>query len=101
MESQHELAGVLPLRQELRSLLPQLFVGDDATRREIAAQMQQVSDTQLVALAAQMLDLNADRKQEILEAGSLATRLVMLYEDLFTTLEVTQGMLEPDPAQLN
>ena len=100
-ESQQELAGVLGLRRELRALLPDVFATDEKTRREMAGQLQEVSDTQLVALAAQILELDSDRKQEILEAKSLADRLVMLYEDLFTTMELTANHPEPNAEQLN
>ncbi|MCU0234195.1 MAG: LON peptidase substrate-binding domain-containing protein, partial [Thermoanaerobaculales bacterium] len=81
------LAGVSQLREELRGVLPELLEIDDAARGQFAQHMAGVSDAQLVALACQVLELPSDRKQEVLEAASLADRFLLLYEDLYRHLE--------------
>lgn len=101
-QSAQRLAGIQPLRQELRTLLPRLVDVDNSTREMLVRQMSEVTDTQLVALACQILELGADRKQQILEAPSLTDRFLMVYEDVYKHLE-----LNPDddgelgPAMLN
>jgi len=87
-QSAQRLAGIQPLRQELRTLLPRLVDIDDSTRQMLARQMSDVTDTQLVALACQILELGADRKQQVLEAPSLADRFLMVYEDVYRHLEL-------------
>jgi Lon protease-like protein len=95
------LAGVSQLREELRALLPELLEIDDAARGQFAQHMAGVSDAQLVALACQVLELPSDRKQEVLEAASLADRFLLLYEDLYRHLEANPGLREIAPEQLN
>ncbi len=85
-------AGIQPLRQELRGLLPRLVNADDATRALLAGQMQEVSDTQLIALACQILELGANRKQDILEAPSHVERFLMVYEDVYRHLELNPSL---------
>ena len=101
-ESAQRLAGILPLRQELRTMLPRLLEADDSTRTMLARQMAEVTDTQLIALACQILELDADRKQELLEAPSQTDRFLMIYEDVYRHLELNpdeEGDL--DPSMLN
>jgi hypothetical protein len=81
------LAGIQPLRQELRSMLPRLVDADDSTQSLLVRQMEEVSDTQLIALACQILELGADRKQAILEAASQIDRFLMVYEDVYRHLD--------------
>lgn len=96
-----ELAGLSPLRQELRALLPRLVDIDDEVRGQLEEQMQEVSDLQLVALGAQILELGPGRKQALLEAPDQVSRFLMLYEDLYTHLEINPELGEVDPGQLN
>jgi len=101
-QSAQRLAGIQSLRQELRSLLPRLVDLDSSTRAMLTRQMSEVTDTQLVALACQILELGADRKQQVLEAPGLTDRFLMIYEDVYRHFE-----LNPDdddelgPAMLN
>jgi Lon protease-like protein len=81
------LAGIQPLRQELRSMLPRLVDADESTQALLRRQMEEVSDTQLIALACQILELGADRKQAILEAASQTDRFLMVYEDVYRHLD--------------
>lgn len=76
-----------PMRAELRAVLPSLVQTDDETRSQLAEQLSDVGDDQLVALASQILELEADRKQGILEATSRADRFTLVYEDLYQHLE--------------
>lgn len=86
-ESPKRLAGIRPLRQELRTLLPTLVDLDDSSREQFANHMAEVSDAQLIALASQILELPSDRKQTLLEAGTLSERFLMVYEDLYRHLD--------------
>jgi len=85
--SAQRLAGIQPVRQELRSLLPTLLDADKSTRESLASQLDEVSDTQLIALACQILELPADRKQQILEAESQTNRFMMVHEDVYRHLD--------------
>lgn len=100
-DSSAELAGLSPLRHELRNLLPRLVDTDDEVRGQLEAQMLEVSDIQLVALGAQILELGSTRKQELLEAPDQISRFMMLYEDLYTHFEINPELGEVDPSQLN
>ncbi len=86
-ESPVRLAEIRPLRQELRSLLPGLVDLDGAAREQFARHMVDASDSQLIALACQILEIPSDRKQALLEAGSLSDRFLMIYEDLYRHLD--------------
>ena len=86
-ESPKRLAEIRPLRQELRSLLPGLVDLDGAAREQFARHMVDASDSQLIALACQILEIPSDRKQALLEAGSLSDRFLMIYEDLYRHLD--------------
>jgi Lon protease-like protein len=100
-ESPKRLAGIRPLRQELRSLLPGLVDLDDSSRDQFARHMAEVSDAQLVALAAQILELGSERKQFLLEAGTLSDRFLMVYEDLYRHLDLNPSFGEFDADELN
>lgn len=100
-ESPKRLAEIRALREELRKLLPGLVELDNAALGQFAQHMDQVSDAQLIALACQILDIGSDRKQEVLEAGSLADRFLMLYEDLYKHLDLNPGLEKLNPDRLN
>jgi Lon protease-like protein len=100
-ESPRRLTEILPVRQELRTLLPDLIDLDTSSRGQFARQLDEVSDSQLVALACQILEISSDRKQEILEAKSLSDRFLMIYEDLYRHLEVNPEFDDLQPDELN
>lgn len=100
-ESIQRLAGIQPLRQELRTLLPSLVDTDITTRQMLAAQMEEVSDTQIIALACQILELDSGRKQQILEAPSQVDRFLMVYEDVYNHLDLNPDLDEIDDSELN
>lgn len=100
-ESPKRLSEIRALRDELRKLLPGLVELDNAALGQFAQHMDQVSDAQLIALACQILDIGSDRKQEVLEAGSLADRFLMLYEDLYKHLDLNPGLEKLNPDRLN
>lgn len=100
-ESAAQMAGIQPLRQELRSLLPSLVEADDTTRELLASQINDVSDTQLIALTCQILELTADRKQRILEAPTVVDRFLMVYEDVFRHMDVNPEFDDIDESELN
>ena len=96
-----ELAGLRPLRQELRALLPGLLPTDADVRSALREQIDEVTDTQLVALASQVLELPSTRKQQLLEATSVNDRFLMLYEDLYSHLDQNPDLDDLEPGQLN
>jgi hypothetical protein len=100
-ESPARLAAIRPLRQELRTLLPGLVELDEASREQFARHMSEISDTQLVALACQILELESTRKQQILEADALSDRFLMVYEDLYRHLESNADFGAIEPGELN
>jgi len=100
-ESPKRLAEIRALRQELPTLLPGLLDLDDASREQFAVHMAGISDTQLIALACQILELPSDRKQEMLEADSLSDRFLMVYEDLYRHLELRPDFEKIEPGDLN
>jgi Lon protease-like protein len=100
-ESATRLAGIQPLRQEMKTLLPRLVDVDDGTRDLLTSQLKDVSDTQLIALACQILEMPADRKQLILEAESVVDRFLMVYEDIYRHLDLNPQFEQLDGAPLN
>lgn len=95
------LAGIQPLRQELRTMLPRLVDAEQSTQAMLARQMDEVTDTQLIALACQILELGADRKQEILEAASQTDRFLMVYADVYRHLDLHPLDEALEPSVLN
>jgi Lon protease-like protein len=100
-ESPKRLAGIRPLRQELRSLLPTLVDLDDGSREQFSNHMAEVADAQLIALAAQILELPSERKQTLLEAANLSERFLMVYEDLYRHLDQNPEFGNFTPDELN
>jgi Lon protease-like protein len=100
-QSAQRLAGIQPLRQELRTLLPRLVDTDKNTREMLATQLNEVTDTQLIALACQILELPSTRKQEILEADSQTQRFLMVYEDVYGHMDENPDDAEMDSNALN
>ena len=87
-ESAKRLAKIRALREELRSMLPGLVDLEDAARIQFENHMDEISDSQLIALATQILEIPPDRKQDLLEAETLTDRFLMVYEDLYRHLDV-------------
>jgi Lon protease-like protein len=81
------VTGFQALRDELHQTLPRLVDVDDASRLLLKNQMREVSDSQLIALACQILELPSHRKRAVLEAETQVGRFLMVYEDLFKRLE--------------
>ena len=100
-ESPKRLAEIRPLRQELRSLLPRLVDLDGAAREQFARHMVDASDSQLIALACQILEIPSDRKQAVLEADSLSDRFLMIYEDLYRHLDSNPEIEGPESEQVH
>jgi Lon protease-like protein len=100
-ESAKRLAGIRSLREELRSLLPTFVDLDDAAREQFSNHMAEVSDSQLIALASQILEMQSDRKQRLLEASTLSDRFLMVYEDLYRHLDRNPDFGSFSPDELN
>lgn len=96
-----DLATLAPMRRELRGLLPGLVNADDETRDKLGESLDQVDDSQLIALATQVLQLESGRKRQILEAQSTGDRFRMVFEDLYATLDQFPNSDEIEPDQLN
>jgi len=101
LESPKRMAGIRQLRQELRTLLPGMVDLDDSSREEFARHMAEVSDAQLIALASQILEIPSDRKQTLLEVGTLSERFLMVYEDLYRHLDTNPEFDSFSPDELN
>jgi Lon protease-like protein len=100
-ESPKRLAGIRPLRQELRTLLPGFVDLDDSSRAQFAHHMAEVSDAQLIALASQILEIPSERKQTLLEAETISERFLMVYEDLYRHLDTNPEFGSFSPEELN
>jgi Lon protease-like protein len=100
-ESPKRLAGIRPLRQELRTLLPNFVDLDESSREQFASHMAEVSDAQLIALASQILEIPSERKQVLLEAQTLSERFLMVYEDLYRHLDTNPEFGNFSPEELN
>jgi Lon protease-like protein len=100
-DTEDEAGAVHPLRTELRSVLPSLVQTDDDTRSQLADQLGEIGDDQLLAIASQILELTAERKQDILEADTHAQRFLYVYEDLYKHMEINPGMSGLDPEILH
>jgi Lon protease-like protein len=100
-ESRKRLAGIRQLRLELRTLLPTFIDLDEASREQFAHHMAEVSDAQLIALASQILEIPSERKQTLLEAGTLSERFLMVYEDLYRHLDTNPEFGNFSPEELN
>ena len=100
-ESAKRLAGIRSLREELRTVLPQLVDLEESSREHFARHLVEVSDAQLIALASQILELPSDRKQILLEAETLSDRFLMVYEDLYRHLDVNPEFESFTPDELN
>jgi Lon protease-like protein len=98
-ESVADIARIQPMRRELRSTLPRLLESDEATRRQMVEQLDEVTDGQLIALATHILEVSPERKQEVLESATLVDRYMMIYEDLYAREESAD--IEIDPTMLN
>jgi Lon protease-like protein len=99
-ENAQALAGLAPVRSELRQVLPRLVDLDESARGKLQAQMGEVSDAQLIALASQILELSGPRKRELLEANNQVERFMMVYEDLYRHLDSIDE-LGGEPETLN
>jgi Lon protease-like protein len=86
-EKPDSLAGLLPVRNELHRILPRFVDLDDDDRHTLEIQMADITDSQLIALACQILELPGARKRELLEATNHVERYMLLYEDLYQHLD--------------
>lgn len=86
-QSAEASAGLQPVRIELRRVLPQLVNLDGGARSEMEEQIREISDSQLIALASQILELPGKRKRELLEADNQVDRFMLVYEDLYRHLD--------------
>ncbi len=100
-ESAEALAGLQPIRNELRRVLPQLVDLDDDDRGKIRAQITEISDSQLIALACQILELSGRRKRRLLEADNQVDRFMLVYEELYRHLDGNPEAGYDPPETLN
>jgi hypothetical protein len=100
-ESAESLLGLQSIRNELQTGLPRVLESDDATRTELGEQLEKVTDTQLIALSCQVLELGAERKQELLQAACMSDQFMMVYEELCSHGETSSAFDAIDPGDLN
>ncbi len=96
-----ELARLVEVKREVQHLLPQLIGGHEETQRSIAEHVNTMTEAQLVAFTGQVLDLPAARKRQLQAVDTLSARLLMVSEDLYTSMQQQQGSLPVDTGQLN
>ena len=80
-------SGLQAMRRELRELLPGVIHNEAEGRSSLESQLEEISDSQLIALASQVLQLPSTRKREILESASAGERFYLIFEDLYAHLE--------------
>jgi Lon protease-like protein len=88
------------LRRELKRLLPALLGSERTAREMMREQLEDVTDSQLVALACQALELDPERKQQVLETPSVVGRYIAVFEDLYARLD-QQTLVNEDSDQVN
>ena len=93
-------ARIDPMRREIIDLLPRVVDFDEQTKNEIAQQLEDVDDPQLIALACRILETGADRKRMLLEASAQEDRFLMICEDLYARLETKPVFEEMPPDML-
>lgn len=100
-ENAGPLAGLQPVREELQRVLPRLVELEEKDRDSLSSQMGEISDTQLIALACQILELPADRKRELLTADNQIDRFLLIYEELYRHLDNHPNIDDPPSHTLN
>ena len=100
-ESAELLAGLQPVRTELRQALPRLVDIDDDDRGILVEQLCEISDSQLIALACQILELPIGLKRRLLEADNQVDRLMLVVEELYRHLDEHPGAGGDLPETLN
>lgn len=96
-----QLAGMEPVRAELRRVLPTLLEVEEPALSQLGAHLREVGDEQLLALAAHILELQPHRKQELLEAPTQTDRYLMVYQDVLTHLEAHPELTDDGPGMLH
>lgn len=86
-ESAEALAGLQPVRNELQRVLSLLVNLDEDDRGRIQEHMTEISDSQLIALACQILELSGQSKRQLLEADNQVDRFMLVYEELYRHLD--------------
>lgn len=94
-------AGMHPVRTELQQTLPRLVDLDQESRDKLQSQILEISDSQLIALASQILELPTDRKRQLLEADTQVERLILICEDLYRHLDGNLDLEGDDSEVLN
>lgn len=99
--SSDERARLRPLRQDLKRLLPTLVEVDDSMKPALGEQLEGMSDSQLIALACQAIEMPSTRKLQMLQARSLTDSYNMLYEDIYSRSPEQVDLAGLDPGQIN
>lgn len=86
-ENATALAGLQPVRGELCRMLPHLVELDDEDHDILESQLSEITDSQLIALASQILELPVERKRQLLEATKQTDRFILIFEDLYRHLD--------------
>jgi len=86
------LAGLQPVRRELQRILPQLIELGEDDRLSLTNQISEITDSQLIALACQILELPTIRKRELLQAENQVDRFMLVYEELYRHLDDHPGV---------
>lgn len=100
-ENAASLAGLQPVRRELQRALPGLVDLDEADRGTLREQLGGISDSQLIALACQILELPSSLKRRLLEADTQVERFLIVVEELYRHLESRSEAGDDSPETLN
>lgn len=100
-ESSAAAAGLQPVRRELQRVLPKLVDLDEEGRLSLTNQISEITDSQLIALACQILELPTEHKRELLLADSQIDRFMLVYKELYRHLDENPGIDNTPPATLN
>ncbi len=67
--------------------MPRLIDLDEAGRETLREQLVEISDSQLIALACQILELPSSLKRRLLETDHQIDRFLLVVEELYRHLE--------------
>jgi len=101
VENAAALAGLQPVRSELRRVLPRLVELEDDDRGTLERQIAEISDSQLIALACQILELSGPRKRALLEADNQVERFLLITQELYRHLDAHPEAGEDPSETLN
>jgi len=96
-----ELASIQALRRDLLVALPNFIDPQVAAENQLDEKLTKLDDGQFVAVAAQILGVSGNSKQQLLEATSIVDRYLYLHEKLQLRRQDLPGALKLKPEEMN